>query len=214
MRRLQLTAKVGPLGQGKHGYCFYMGEIDWGDAPTWLAGVFAAFAAYYTRGTLKSQQKQIDEQRTFIGEQAHNLHLERQALLAAAEDRRWEQARQVHFRALVTKSKGGTGPGGVRLRSTAVWVGVVTNSSQAPISNVRVTFGGEAAVSVMQEKPIYESLTGEGCTIPSGGLCTFESERGEQEFLDACEPILTFTDIRGVTWHMDRFDKISPIEGS
>ncbi|MGY3682981.1 hypothetical protein [Streptomyces sp. TE33382] len=47
-----------------------MSGIDWGDAPTWIAGGFAAVAAFYARGTLKSQQNQIAEQREFIAERS------------------------------------------------------------------------------------------------------------------------------------------------
>ncbi|MFE0651354.1 hypothetical protein ACFVZH_22475 [Streptomyces sp. NPDC059534] len=67
-------------------------NINWGDAPTWVAGAFAAAAAYYTRGMLKSQRQQIDEQRQFIEEQSANLALERAELRAQAEDRRIAQA--------------------------------------------------------------------------------------------------------------------------
>ncbi|MGA5198153.1 hypothetical protein [Streptomyces exfoliatus] len=69
-------------------------SIDWGDAPTWVAGAFAAATAYYTRGMLKSQRQQIEEQRDFIREQSAHLTLERRALMAQAEERRYAQARR------------------------------------------------------------------------------------------------------------------------
>ncbi|MFB7589365.1 hypothetical protein [Streptomyces sp. NPDC056169] len=97
-------------------------SIDWGDAPTWVAGAFAAAAAYYTRGMLKSQRQQIDEQRQFIAEQSANLALERQALSAQAQDRRVAHARQI----------------------SADWYGNmlrVLNASSAPITAVTAMFG-------------------------------------------------------------------------
>ncbi|MGW3913172.1 hypothetical protein ACWEBX_16895 [Streptomyces sp. NPDC005070] len=74
-----------------------MSAINWGDAPTWLGAVFAAAAAAAAVWTLKSQRDQIDEQRTFIAEQSRTLELERQELMAAAQDRREAQARKIHL---------------------------------------------------------------------------------------------------------------------
>ncbi|MEU7431076.1 hypothetical protein AB0B07_09495 [Streptomyces sioyaensis] len=72
-----------------------MSGIDWGDAPTWFGSVFAAAAASFAYMTIKSQREQIEEQRIFIAEQSETLQLEREALRAAAVDRRETQARTV-----------------------------------------------------------------------------------------------------------------------
>ncbi|MBT2391652.1 hypothetical protein J7E87_19990 [Streptomyces sp. ISL-1] len=189
-----------------------MVSIDWGDAPTWVAGAFAAAAAYYARSTLKSQQKQISEQQEFIAEQAENLHLERRALIAAAEDRRWEQVRQVHFTAVVTKGEGGLGPGGRPLVNTAVWVAMVTNSSQGPINSVQVAFGEDQPTEVLQEKPSYEVVVEEASTIPAGGVWVFDSPRGTNEYLNDRQPMVTFVDVHGNAWQLDRFQKISEVD--
>lgn len=73
-----------------------MSSIDWGDAPTWIGTVFAAAA--FTLATLLSQRRQIQDQQAFIGEQLLNLRAEREALAAAAGERRSAQARQVTLR--------------------------------------------------------------------------------------------------------------------
>ncbi len=121
-------------------------SIDWGDAPTWVAGAFAAAAAYYTRGMLKSQRQQIDEQREFIREQSANLALERQALRAQAEERRVAHARQI----------------------SASWFGGmvrVLNASDAPITDVTAMFGERESVKGHEVVPAgigdHELLSGE-----------------------------------------------------
>lgn len=53
------------------------------------------WAAWFTYLTIRSQRKQIEEQRVFISEQSANLTLERAELRAALETRRWAQAKQV-----------------------------------------------------------------------------------------------------------------------
>ncbi|MFI5685888.1 hypothetical protein [Streptomyces sp. NPDC051636] len=74
-----------------------MSVINWGDVPTWLGTLFAAAAAGAAVWTMKSQRDQIREQRVFIGEQSATMALERAELRAAAEDRRWAQARRVRM---------------------------------------------------------------------------------------------------------------------
>lgn len=107
-----------------------MTGIDWGDAPTWIAGGFAAVAAFYTRSTLKSQQSQIAEQREFIAQQSANLALERQALTADLADRRSSQARQVRLSEQAHGAELNDETG--QLENANQWFVTVVNGSDAP----------------------------------------------------------------------------------
>ncbi|MEU9271795.1 hypothetical protein AB0E04_41250 [Streptomyces sp. NPDC048251] len=106
-----------------------MSGMNWGDVPTWVAAIFAGGVALFAYQTIRSQQEQIGEQRVFIGEQSATLALEREALRAAAEDRKWEQARHV----IVSHDR--LGGAGVR------WLVDVSNVSNSPITDVRLRFG-------------------------------------------------------------------------
>ncbi|MFD9651753.1 hypothetical protein [Streptomyces mirabilis] len=112
-----------------------MDWIDWGDAPTWLGAVFAAAAAGAAVWTLKSQRDQIDEQRRFIAEQSMNLGLERQALLAAAQERHEAQARKI------------------RLYPQAPTYVQVVNDSDDPIYDVHCEARGMPALHAVELAP-------------------------------------------------------------
>ncbi|MFF2650406.1 hypothetical protein [Streptomyces sp. NPDC058045] len=116
-----------------------MGGIDWGDVPTWIAGAFAAAAAYYARGTLRSQQQQIDEQRGFIAEQAANLRLEREELRAQLAERRATQARKIRLDVTATGAELSDETG--ELINPDRWLVVVRNESEAPIYDITAQFG-------------------------------------------------------------------------
>ncbi|MFJ3097366.1 hypothetical protein [Streptomyces hydrogenans] len=164
-------------------------SIDWGDAPTWVAGAFAAAAAYYTRGMLKSQRQQITEQRQFIAEQSANLELERAELRAQADDRRISQAR-------------------------AVWAGrqrgafVVENGSDAVLRNVTVTFDGMPATSAyeMVDAGIGDIVqfvgdyAGEVVAIGPGRRFAFRS--GEEWGPVVDDEVAFFQDEAGVRWRL------------
>ncbi|MFF5972230.1 hypothetical protein ACFY7C_11995 [Streptomyces sp. NPDC012769] len=172
-----------------------IGDIDWGDAPTWVAGAFAAAAAYYTRGMLRSQREQIAEQRDFIAEQSANLSLERQALLAQAEERLYAQARCIEVR---------------RERNSLR----VFNHSDAPIHGVSVAFGedGRRAVRAYRvtssETGTRELLTGDYPTpVEVIGVGSHFS------FLDPFEgwddvAVLYFTDADGAQWQLTQHGRL------
>lgn len=176
-----------------------MGNINWGDAPTWIAGLFAATAAYYTRGMLRSQQQQIKEQREFIAEQSANLALEREALKAAAAERREEQARQV--------------------RATEVnGQAVVRNESSAPVRDVTCQ-SGDAQSLVAHLAEIEEvdrhfnyamsRSAVEECPLGSlapGFLATFSGHVEGDPF------VVEFTDDAGLRWRLDQHSVLRPVD--
>jgi hypothetical protein len=171
--------------------------INWGDAPTWIAGTFAGAAAIYARGMLKSQQKQIAEQRAFIAEQSANLVLEREALKAQAEERRYSQARQIEA---------------MRFQNTLR----VSNLSDAPITNAEVQFGdryaGRAHRLVPTGSGINHEARGGQLDIPveilgPGRTCAFVDswDRRTEELA-----VLFFTDADGNRWQLDQNGKLDP----
>jgi hypothetical protein len=173
-----------------------MGDIDWGDAPTWIAGLFAATAAYYTRGMLRSQQQQIREQREFIAEQSANLVLERQALQAQAEERKYSQARQIEAERFQHSLR-------------------VLNPSDAAITDVVVKFGDRLAVRAHQVVPAgignHEVYRGDFEmpieVIGPGRKYTFiDSEEGWTEET----AVLFFADADGSRWQLDQDGKLNP----
>ncbi|UUN27034.1 hypothetical protein [Streptomyces sp. FIT100] len=115
-----------------------MGGIDWGDAPTWGAAVFAGGAAVFAGVTMVVQRRQINEQRQFIAEQSQNLQLERSELQAQAEDRKHTQARAVVMVAELPPS----GSTAYNLPGPADhWEVFVRNGSAGALSDVTVRFG-------------------------------------------------------------------------
>ncbi|MBP8532369.1 hypothetical protein [Streptomyces sp. MK37H] len=187
-----------------------MGGIDWGDAPTWVAGAFAAAAAYYARGTLRSQQKQIQEQREFIAEQSATMALERAELSAAAEDRRTAQARQIRMR---PQTDGGRDDGGGGRVGYDHWRVHVDNGSDSPIHDIHMRFG-TAYVAVSATEQEAARLPDAGRRPPRVHLIgprrtvTFESQSGTEAFVDNNRPHVYFTDDVGVRWHLDQDGKL------
>jgi hypothetical protein len=171
-----------------------MSGINWGDVPTWVAGTFAAAAAFYTRGMLQSQRQQIDEQRRFIAEQSANLSLERQALQAQADERKFAHARQIEAER---------------------WQNVlrVRNLSDSPITDVDVKFGDRPAVKAHQVVPAgignHELYSGD-FEIPveligPGRLYAFV-DSVDRRTEDAA--VLFFTDEDGTQWQLDEKGKL------
>jgi multidrug efflux pump subunit AcrA (membrane-fusion protein) len=183
-----------------------MGPIDWGDAPTWIAGSFAALAAYYARGTLRSQQSQIAEQRAFIAEQAANLRLEREQLQAQLADRRSEQARHIRMRCQVDGAELNDETG--QLENADQWVVVVQNTSDSPIYEVEATFGDHAA------RWVNTADRAGGGTVQVLGRdqrATFVSPRLPPTRLMSSKPSVRFRDADGIWWrllHDERLEEV------
>ncbi|MDX2616132.1 hypothetical protein [Streptomyces stelliscabiei] len=190
-----------------------MSGIDWGDAPTWLGACFAAAAAAAAVWTLASQRRQITEQREFIGEQSATLALERAALSAAAEDRKWAQARQVvmhheqHGLGFTIFDEGvpGTGP---------YWIVTVRNSSDAPIRQLKMMFGTAYIATEVYEEAVTATQSDERRTHPLALLgpnrqARFCSPRWSEERVQNNRPQLTFTDDDGHRWNLDSFGSLS-----
>ncbi|MFG3426154.1 hypothetical protein [Streptomyces californicus] len=192
-----------------------MSSVDWGDAPTWIAAVFAGGAALFAGLTIRSQRQQITEQRQFIDEQSQNLALERAALRAAEEARRWAQAKQVTMIC---------GPGGYRERDSGGsfigydrWRVEVTNGSDEPVRDVMVRFGDTYAAANAVE---FESRH-----LPDGGrrgvpvtvlgpqrTVVFESPRWQEATVDNNRPIVQFTDAAGAIWRRDEHGALDAVE--
>ncbi|MGW3572232.1 hypothetical protein ACWDSL_51725 [Streptomyces sp. NPDC000941] len=189
-----------------------MGSIDWGDAPTWIAGVFAAAAAYYARGTLRSQQKQIREQREFIAEQSATLALERAELSAAAEERKWAQARQVRMRIWTARRVQRTW---VRAREGYErWDVEVENGSSEPVRAVKVRFGASYTASEAYDLA-HEDLPGGGrlgAPVPligPGRTFLFVSPNWPETTVDNNRPHVYFTDDAGLRWHLNEHGQLT-----
>lgn len=181
-------------------------NIDMGDAPTWLGAIFAAGAAGAAVWTLASQRRQIAEQRTFIGEQSATLALERSELRAAAEDRKWSQARQVR---MTYTTAGGRDDGGGGFDGYDHWHVRVENASDAPLSNVVMRFGVAYGASEAYDES-DQHLPGRGRqTVPVHRVgprrtFVFTSQNWPEATVDNNRPHVFFTDDAGIRWHLDR----------
>lgn len=189
-----------------------MSGIDWGDAPTWLGACFAAAAAGAAVWTLASQRRQITEQREFIGEQSATLALERAELNAAAEDRKWAQARQVRMQHHEEGTRGNSG----RLISADHWEVVVQNSSDAPIHQLEVRFGSAYVAAEVYELPATPIDSEERRTHPLYLLgpnrsARFASQRWPEATVHNNRPQLTFTDDNGRRWNLDSYGKLAEV---
>lgn len=186
-----------------------MRGIDWGDAPTWIAGGFAAVAAFYARGTLKSQQNQIAEQREFIAEQSANLHLERQALSADLEDRRSSQARQVRIKHLAYGAELNDESG--QLEGADQWYLTVVNGSDAPLYDVSVFFGDAPARWVQSPG----RAGGQPLRVLARSMeAEFESPVFESTRLAGARGVVRFKDDQGVTWRLRPDEQLEEITDS
>lgn len=192
--------------------------MDVGDLATWFGTSFAAIAAGATVWTLKSQRDQIDEQRAFIGEQSATLALEREALRAAAEDRRWGQARQVqmhHHKSGSTTDNEGNAVGDDH------WIVTVRNGSDAPVRDIEVRFGtAYVAAEVYELAPTAThnlgAQRGDRLVTPvhllgPGRAVRFWSQRWPEASVHNNRPSMTFTDDSGVRWSLDSYGKLEEV---
>ncbi|MFR0354150.1 hypothetical protein [Streptomyces sediminimaris] len=191
--------------------------MDAGDLATWVGSCFAAVAAAATLWTLKSQRDQITEQRHFIGEQSATMALERAELRAAAEDRKWSQARQV----AMEQSKAGGSPdgyGGLNGDHDR-WDVTVQNGSDAPLHQLQVRFGDSYTATDAWEWPHYDhyvrgaSAHGDRLALPvfllgPGRAVRMESQRLTPATVHNNRPMLFFTDDNGVRWSLDSHGKL------
>lgn len=191
-----------------------MSSIDWGDAPTWIAAVFAGGAALFAGLTIRSQRQQIAEQRAFIGEQSQNLALERAELQAAKEARRWAQAKQIEMR-FATRSSGPDSEG--ISRGYEGWLVTVTNRSDEPARNLLVRFGDTYNATSATEID-SEYLPGHGRrgvpldVLGPGRAACFESPRWQEATVDNNRPALQFTDAAGAVWRRDEHGVLTAVE--
>lgn len=170
-----------------------MESIDWGDAPTWIAAIFAGLAALFAGLTIKSQRKQITEQREFIGEQSRNLQLERDALEAGMQERRRAQAELVYV------GRSDRGP-----------IGVIKNHSGAPIRDVALRAGDLHATDAVLAQPGDNRFPDGARTelpfplVGAGRVATFRFGPIERESPPIQEAfVATFTDADGIKWQRD-----------
>ncbi|MEV4920758.1 hypothetical protein AB0K47_28610 [Streptomyces tirandamycinicus] len=179
-----------------------MAGIDLGDAPTWLGAIFAAGAAGAAIWTLKSQRDQIAEQRDFIAEQSANLRLEREALLAAAKDRRERQAR------------------GVRLEVERQYV-YVFNESDAPIMSVSCIDGdappvrscvvdatGNVATELIAAMVRGEDSGPDIDLVGVGQAAVFQRAEGGRRAVS-----VSFSDVAGIDWWRDEDGALLDADG-
>jgi hypothetical protein len=188
-----------------------------------VAAVFAGGAALFAYQTIASQRKQIDEQRTFIGEQSATLELERAELRAAAEDRRLAQARQVrmndHTAAVGTDSEGNPLDDDHRIVN-------IFNDSDAAIHEVEVRFGTAYTAADVWElassNHSYSMRRGDRLMTPVQLLgprrgAQFVSGSFPPAPLYNNRPSVTFTDDGGVRWRLDhrgKLDEVPPEPGA
>lgn len=198
-----------------------MGPADWGDVPTWIGGAGALAAGWFAFQTIQSQRQQIGEQQAFIAEQTQfmdeqrqNLELERAELRAAAEYRKWSQARQVRMEAVkVPQVENGI--------PSAKWTVTVTNLSAIPVTNLEVRFGSAyVAAEVCEWVPEY---LGEARGRRGGRLlhpapilgperaARFFSQEWPAATAHNNRPVLLFTDAGGVRWRLDSYGKLEEV---
>lgn len=187
-----------------------MNSMDWGDVPTWIGGIFAGLVAVFTYFTLQSQRQQIDEQRVFIAEQSATLALERQELHAAAEDRKWAQARRIRMKISVT---GGESDGEGNIVGYDSWLVMVHNGSVAPVHDVNVRFGSAYTARETYEcdelnRPVGLTRSAPIQLIGPGRRFAFLSPRWPENVVDRNHPQLYFKDDSGVCWRLDHHGKL------
>lgn len=200
-----------------------MGPLQWGDVPTAVGAVFAGGAAWFAFQTIKSQRRQIGEQRQFIGEQLRfmddqrqNLELERAELQAAADDRRWAQARRVEVRHIKAAGEP-DGRGGVLIDH---WLVVLVNRSDAPVHQVDVRFGTAYTASEVHDWNAQrgslafepgEQLMAPVHLVGPGRAVRFTSPRWPSATVHNNRPTVYFTDDSGVRWSCDSHGKLEEL---
>lgn len=190
-----------------------MSAVNWGDVPTWFGGAFAALAFGAAAWTLKSQRDQISEQRTFIGEQSATLTLEREALRAAAEDRKWAQARQL--KVLFSEEEYRADSRGQWVEGDH-WAVTIVNESDAPVHGVEVRFGEAYRASEVFEARQADDGHWYAGDRQASPVHLLGPRRGSK-FLSQSWPVATmhnnrpsvaFTDDSGVRWTLDSYGKL------
>ncbi|MFE4647735.1 hypothetical protein [Streptomyces sp. NPDC056707] len=185
-----------------------MSSVDWGDAPTWIAAIFAGGAALFAYMTIRSQRQQIGEQQDFIAEQSETLRLEREELKAQAAERRRAQARAVCMDPQMFYS----GPDSVADH----WEVSVTNGSNELVRDVAVRFGD--AYTAMEAR--LDSGGGAGGSLPRSvpvhligpDRCfVFVSSRLSETALENARPVLLFRDSAGLRWRLDEHGELSEV---
>lgn len=179
-----------------------MSALDFGDVPTWVAGIFAFGAAYYARATITSQRQQIAEQREFIGEQSMNLRLERRELQAQAQARREEQARGLQFEVLDQSAR-------------------LHNQTVEPIHQVSC-YLGEALSTRARALTSSGFPGGEVILVPSGDPLDMPIEIvGAGKAVGFARPTdtrevmrVTFADNAGVVWELDEHGALNEVPPS
>ncbi|MFE2555984.1 hypothetical protein ACFXGT_08100 [Streptomyces sp. NPDC059352] len=200
-------------------------SIDWGDAPTWIAAVFAGGAAWFAGSTWLSQKRQlgllrsqveeqsefIGEQRVLIREQSENIQLERGELRAQAKERRYAQARAVMMQAEWAP----TGPDAYGRATPDHWRVTVRNASSEPLRDVTVRFGDAylpvGASLLDEERNSYEpNFPVPVHLVGPRRVFRFDSARGSVGVENA-HPVLLFTDNAGVRWRLDEHGELSEV---
>jgi hypothetical protein len=200
---------------------------EWlGDVPTWIGASGAIGAAWFAYQTITSQRQQIGEQQAFIAEQIRfmaeqqqNLELERAELRAAAEDRKWAQARRVDMAAVKVPLTAHGAP-------TTQWAVTVTNYSTAPVTGLEVRFGTAYVAAEVYEWDRSSAAATNGrqrgrrliLPVPllgPGRAVRFVSQEWRPETARDNQPTLTFTDDDGVRWSLDSYGKLeeAPADG-
>ncbi|MER5652671.1 hypothetical protein OG458_40540 [Streptomyces sp. NBC_01281] len=178
--------------------------------------MFGGVVAVFAYQTIKSQRHQIGEQRQFIGEQLRfmaeqqeNLTLERAELRAAAEDRRWAQARRVR---MTHRKAGGSTDGQDVVTRDDHWRVIVVNESDAPVTQVEVRFGTVYLASDVYEwnahridpmSPPDERTMTPVQLLGPGRALLFKSQQWPPATVHNSRPVLHFTDGNGMRWSLD-----------
>ncbi|WP_141746959.1 hypothetical protein [Streptomyces agglomeratus] len=182
--------------------------IDWGDVPTWLGGTFAAIAAYGAVATMRSQRRQIEEQRQFLRAQTALLSLDHRQRTQA-------QALKVSLEARTNKDLG-----------KRWWTAYVDNWSDAPISDVQLSFGvaapesagtrhggaagGALELSWFLKRPRSVDLDAH-ISIGARGRVWFFSVSWREHQQPGLAPILEFTDTNNLRWRLDHYGDLTEL---
>ncbi|MFJ2292116.1 hypothetical protein ACIOG7_10445 [Streptomyces sp. NPDC087894] len=187
-----------------------MSSVDWGDAPTWIAAIFAGGAALFAGMTIRSQRQQIDEQRAFIGEQSANLLLERELLRAQADDRKRAQARSITMSASMAFTIDDAD-------FPDVWQVTVSNPTEEPMTDVWVRFGDTytalSARTVTARGVPRNSTRGVPVdVIGPNRRFRFDSSSRPGAALENDPPVLLFRDTAGTRSRLDQRGVIQEID--
>jgi hypothetical protein len=208
-----------------------MGPADLGDVPTWIGAGGAIGAAWFAYQTITSQRQQIGEQQEFIAEQTafiadqrQNLELERAELRAAAEERRWAQARQIRMHQRMAGFQD-DGMGGLT-NEPDHWAVTVQNHSDAPVHQLEVRFGTAYTASDAWEWPAFEpsqrgASVGDRLALPvylvgPRRAVRFASQSWPPATVHNNRPTVFFTDDSGARWSLDSYGKLeeAPTDGA